>query len=193
MALCHTQGEAFARSCGSMPGCSSSDDCSADEAGLDVYVIMRPFSEFGGPTLKHVPRPVRRGLAEVGVCHYLTAFRTPDGRLLTYDFGPMGGDVHVGLPVDQSSWLSRPANLFRRGQSASIHLAGPEGLASSGPAEVSRSLSTDVSPKQSGTEGQIRERELEALPLHYLHVGRTSLTLEDIREYNRQQSLRWLL
>lgn len=32
-------------------------------------------------------------MVDLGLCHYMTVFKTPDGQLVQFDFGPMGGDV----------------------------------------------------------------------------------------------------
>lgn len=67
-----------------------------DDAGqLEVYVVMRSFTEFGGGLFRRLPAPVRRGVRDSGLCHYMTVFKQPDGSLVQFDFGPKGGDIHV--------------------------------------------------------------------------------------------------
>lgn len=63
--------------------------------GLEVYVVMRSFTEFGGGLFRKLPAPVRRGVRDSGICHYMTVFKQPDGSLVQFDFGPKGGDIHV--------------------------------------------------------------------------------------------------
>jgi hypothetical protein len=36
-------------------------------------------------------------LVDAGICHYMCIFREPTGRMLMFDFGPVGGEVHVDL------------------------------------------------------------------------------------------------
>ena len=64
-------------------------------SGLEVYVVMRSFTEFGGGLFRKLPAPVRRGVRDAGLCHYMTVFKAPDGSLVQFDFGPKGGDIHV--------------------------------------------------------------------------------------------------
>lgn len=35
----------------------------------------------------------REHLVDMGICHYMTVFKTADGQLVQFDFGPLGGDV----------------------------------------------------------------------------------------------------
>jgi hypothetical protein len=34
-------------------------------------------------------------MVDLGICHYMTVFKTPDGKFVQFDFGPLGGDVQV--------------------------------------------------------------------------------------------------
>lgn len=69
--------------------------CTPDNGGLEVYVVTRSFQEFGGRFFRKLPTPVRNGVRDSGLCHYMTVFRQPDGSLVQFDFGPKGGDIHV--------------------------------------------------------------------------------------------------
>lgn len=60
---------------------------------LEVYVVSRPFTEFGGDLIKNLPQEAKDGMVDLGLCHYMTVFKAPDGQLVQFDFGPMGGDV----------------------------------------------------------------------------------------------------
>lgn len=141
-----------------------------DPNGLEVYVLCRPFSEFGGPLFHGLPPGGKEVLTKVGICHFVTAFRTSDGRLHAFDFGPKGGDIDLGVPrLDQHqspsfAWL-RPG-------------FGLGGASAGG----------DQRRRGRGTEGEIREECLSALPAECLYVGRTHLTLSEIREYNSLQN-----
>ena len=66
---------------------------------LEVYVVLRNFQEFGGGVFHRLPEPLRDGLRDTGVCHYMTVFKQKDGTLVQFDFGPSaGGDIHVSAP-----------------------------------------------------------------------------------------------
>lgn len=83
------------RRCASTPALTS---CSNDLAqnGLEVYVAFRPFTEFGGALFAGLPAAVKENLLGLGIAHYMTVFRTPDGRYTQFDFGPQGGrDIYV--------------------------------------------------------------------------------------------------
>jgi hypothetical protein len=68
--------------------------CGAGKCGcLEVYVVSRAFSEFGGPLFRNMTPEMRHSMVDLGICHYMTVFRTPDGRYVQFDFGPHGGDV----------------------------------------------------------------------------------------------------
>ena len=66
---------------------------------LEVYVVLRNFQEFGGGFFHRLPEPLRDGLRDSGVCHYMTVFKHQDGTLTQFDFGPAaGGDIHMSAP-----------------------------------------------------------------------------------------------
>ena len=59
---------------------------------------------------KRLPPSVNDLFVDVGVCHYLTIFKTPSGQLVQFDFGPRGGgDISLG-PADRG----RMARLFKK-------------------------------------------------------------------------------
>jgi len=161
----------------------------AFDAGLEVYVFCRPFTEFGGRTFQRLPQTVKGSLTQIGVCHFLAAVRTREGRVHVFDFGPVGGDVTLGLqspfpkarqqPPAEAPWYS---------------------LACQGPSAPSRDCSVsstafflDNQGQSRGAVGEIRERVLPDLPPNHMYVGRTSLTLREIREYNQLQNSRYEL
>jgi hypothetical protein len=73
---------------------STCSSCGAEACRcLEVYVVSRAFSEFGGAVFNRLTPEMRRYMVDIGICHYMTVFRTPDGRLVQFDFGPQGGDV----------------------------------------------------------------------------------------------------
>ncbi|KAK9817081.1 hypothetical protein WJX72_009238 [[Myrmecia] bisecta] len=82
----------------------------------------------------------------------MTVFRTPDGKLTQFDFGPGGGrDIHVSgseLLSEDRPWGVRPRKCV---------------------------------------PGEIREHQLASLPATHMYLGRTKLSLQDIRSYNDLQ------
>ncbi|CAG9467134.1 unnamed protein product [Pedinophyceae sp. YPF-701] len=116
---------------------------------LEVYVLSRPFEEFGKGV---VPSKIRQDLVEIGICHFMLAFRNPSsGNITQFDFGPCGGDVHK--------------------------VRGPLG------AILNKNKGKEVSAERVAA-GEIRENTLSALPSEHFYVGRTRLTIEDIRAFN---------
>ena len=72
--------------------------CEGDN-GLNVYVVARPIRRSGGQVFRQLSDDVKNSIMQLGVCHYMTVFETTDGRLVQFDFGPTGGDIHKGAPV----------------------------------------------------------------------------------------------
>lgn len=103
------------RRCASTPTLSS---CSSDlgNSGLEVYVAFRPFTEFGGALFAKLPPSVKDNLLGLGVAHYMTVFRTPDGRYTQFDFGPTGGrDIYVSSgALDKLRALDQPKKSGKR-------------------------------------------------------------------------------
>ena len=78
-----------------------------------LQVVQRPFVSFGANIFKRLPSHVHQLFVDVGVCHYMTIFKTPSGQLVQFDFGPRGGgDISLG-PADRG----RMARLFRKNRS----------------------------------------------------------------------------
>eukprot|EP00798_Chlamydomonas_sp_ICE-L_P032468 gene32468-17869_t len=71
-----------------------------------VYVLGRPFNEWGGGIFNNVSPEMREAVLNLGLCHYMVAIKRPCGTVLQYDFGPQGGrDVGTsrsksGLPAE---------------------------------------------------------------------------------------------
>jgi hypothetical protein len=72
---------------------------------MEVYAVTREFQEWGKGLYNRLPTPIRNGLKAAGVCHYMVVVREgPEGDLYSFDFGPVGGDVHgslAGFPKSQ--------------------------------------------------------------------------------------------
>ena len=61
---------------------------------------------------KRLPPSVNRLLLDLGVCHFMTVFKSPSGQLVQFDFGPRGGrDISFGNPSQ-----GRMARLFGKHQ-----------------------------------------------------------------------------
>jgi hypothetical protein len=90
--------------------------CGEDSASnhLEVYVVLRNFQEFGGGFFHRLPEPLRDGLRDSGVCHYMTVFKHQDGTLTQFDFGPAaGGDIHISAPGPLGRVLNKNASRRR--------------------------------------------------------------------------------
>lgn len=111
--------------------------------------------------LPHVPEHLQAGLlADVGCAHYYTVIRRPcDGQLTQLDFGPVGGDIAFApKPAKRGLW------------SWACRVAS----------------CTPLPPR--GTQAEVREVKLNAMPDNYMFVGSTALSLADIRSFNTLQS-----
>lgn len=105
--------------------------CAAACGCLEVYVVSRAFTEFGGGLFRRMTPEMKRSLMDLGICHYMTVFRTPDGKYVQFDFGPKGGDVEkVNGPL--GAWL----RAARRQQQQEQQSSGPGGLRASPSAPV---------------------------------------------------------
>eukprot|EP00887_Chlorella_sp_A99_P005090 scaffold25.g5090.t1 len=130
----------------------------AEGEGLEVYVATRPFQEFAGGLFRKLPKPLRYGVRDAGICHFFTVFRARDGTLHQFDFGPQGGDIHVGHGPFAALGLAKSGGP-----------AGARGRAGPAPRTVT---------------GEVRERRLAALPANHMYVGTTRLSLADVRAFN---------
>jgi len=78
---------------------------------------------------------------DVGVCHYLTIFKTPCGQLVQFDFGPRGGgDISLG-PADRG----RMARLFKKNKCRQV------------PAEIREVKVSTAPPPNHWPEGRCEE------------------------------------
>ena len=140
-------------------GASNTDD-------LEVYVVLRNFQEFGNGIFYKLPAPLRDGLRDSGICHYMTVFKQKDGTLIQFDFGPSaGGDIHVSSPGPLAP-LGRMLNMNKS------------------PASSESDDGIESSPNAKKVDGQVRERRLRRLPDSHMYVGTTNMSLADIRAWN---------
>lgn len=70
---------------------------------LQVYVAARPFTQFGGDLMQRLPGSAKQLMVDIGVCHYMLIFEDTKGGLTMFDFGPVGGDMHVSAPTLQGA------------------------------------------------------------------------------------------
>lgn len=67
--------------------------------------MLRPLREMGGPLVHSLPQCTKDLLKDVGICHYMTVFKAPDGRLL---------QVRQSLLHKRESYVKNPS-VFRVG------------------------------------------------------------------------------
>ena len=174
----HGQQLTAMRKCASTPTLRSLGDLGIDgSGGMEVYVVLRNFQEFAGGIFHRLPRNLRDGVRDSGVCHYMTVFRQPDGSLVMFDFGPSaGGDIHVSRgPLARLLGKSTP-----RRTTTTTTTTTNGGIAS-----VSANTTNTTTPTTTASvAGKVRERKLTALPDCHLFVGRTHLSMTDIRAWN---------
>lgn len=74
--------------------------------------------------MKKLPPDARQHLVDMGICHYMTVFKTPDGQLVQFDFGPQGGDVQKAHgPIATLLRRARAAALAAQQEQQQQHLA----------------------------------------------------------------------
>jgi len=136
-----------------------------EDAGMEVYVALRPLREFGGVMFNSLPLKVKEGLRDVGICHYMTVFKSQaTGECFQFDFGPIGGDV-----AKAGSRVARSARMLAFQDPGLEDVVAGRGRAK-------------------GVRGEIREEKLpEGLPEDSMLIGRTRVTMEEIRSFNSVQ------
>jgi hypothetical protein len=76
-------------------------------------------------------------------------------------------------------------------------LSGPAAFTAFDPATRRATPGTHPAPphpgSSRGTNGEIRERILDELPAAHMYVGRTNLSLDDVRSYNRGHAKQYRL
>eukprot|EP00897_Mesotaenium_endlicherianum_P004825 jgi/Mesen1/4370/ME000221S03498 len=158
---------ALQESCGSetRPGDSSSRTACGSES-WDVYVCYRPLREVPGDFYSRLPPHVKTSLRDLGVCHFMTIFKSSSGQLVQFDFGPRGGDIVMDFPG--SSRSRRRCN----SKMACIQQLQRENITI-----------------YAGPKGEIREEQLEMLPETAIYIGPSSANLHTVRQLNAGQNL----
>lgn len=81
-----------------------------DASNMEVFVVARPFLERGMDIVRRHP-----SLAlQVGICHFLTVFKTRNGGLYQFDFGPSGGR-YIQAQRGPIAWLLNEDDQGRTG------------------------------------------------------------------------------
>jgi len=119
----------------------------------------------------------REHMVDMGICHYMTVFKTPDGQLVQFDFGPTGGDVQKAHgPLATLLRRAHAAALQARTDAADLSTALPVAVAGAGSADFSTlgnasSSSSSSSSSSIGDSGRgmVHSPSAPMLPLASLH------------------------
>lgn len=146
--------------------CSS---CSGGRCNcLEVYVVSRSFTEFAGPVMRRMHPDVRERMVEMGICHYMTVFKTADGELVQFDFGPLGGDVQKAHgPL--ATFLRRARAAAQQQQQQQQTLAAATAIASSSSSSGDQT-GADTS-SSSSSRGMVHSPSAPSLPLASLDLA----------------------
>ena len=140
---------------------------------LEVFIGTRLFRECGGPIGRRLPIQFKEFARTCGACHYLVLFRSSDGSMVRFDFGPTGGDV-FGNPFG--------IRLPRLGSKTNTNCVPGEIREIQVPSE-------HVFPHQTHRIYWVIYVQVTELPADYVYVGTTNLQLEDIYRFNSEQSI----
>lgn len=136
---------------------------------LEVYVVSRSFSEFAGPVMKRLHPEARDQLVDIGICHYMTVFKTPDGQLVQFDFGPLGGDVQKAHgPLATFLRRARAAAQKQQFQDAVVAAAAASATSSDN-SMVRQAAATNSS--SSGDRALVHSPSVPSLPMASLDLA----------------------
>lgn len=147
--------------------CSS---CSGGRCScLEVYVVSRSFSEFAGPVMKRLHPDTRQHLVDMGICHYMTVFKTADGQLVQFDFGPLGGDVQKAHgPL--ATFLRR-ARAAAQKQQLDAATAATAAAAAATAATPASSMAVQQPAGSSSSRGMVHSPSAPSLPMASLDLA----------------------
>lgn len=154
-------------------------------------MVSRSFSEFAGPLIKKLQPEQREHLVDMGICHYMTVFKTADGQLVQFDFGPLGGDVQKAHgPLATFLRRARAAAQKQQLDAAAAATAAAAAAASS---SGSSSACSGLAVEQSGGNGRgmVHSPSAPSLPMASLDLaahggGEVALAfLESANDSNR--------
>lgn len=135
----------------------------------------------------------REHMVDMGICHYMTVFKTPDGQLVQFDFGPTGGDVQKAHgPLATLLRRAHAAALQARTDAADLSTASPAAVAGAASADVSTlgfASSSSSSIGDSG-RGMVHSPSAPMLPLASLHQevcgpGRAAAQQASVKEHKK--------
>lgn len=151
--------------------CSS---CSGGRCScLEVYVVSRSFSEFAGPVMKRLHPDTRQHLVDMGICHYMTVFKTADGQLVQFDFGPLGGDVQKAHgPL--ATFLRRARAAAQKQQLDAVTAATAAAAAAAATAATpasSMAVQQPAGSSSSSSRGMVHSPSAPSLPMASLDLA----------------------
>ena len=152
------------------------DELDARERGgtgsAEVYVVSRPFQEWGKGIFSALPNGARQALLTAGVAHFMLVYKDlKTGQMQQFDFGPVGGDVHDRLFALTGGKTYRSSE---RGARDTVYAM----------TRGSAQKQHKARRKSSCVQGDIRETSLRTLPKNAFLVGTTHLSLDDIKNFN---------
>lgn len=149
--------------------CSS---CSGGRCNcLEVYVVSRSFTEFGGPVMKRLQPEAKEQLVDLGICHYMTVFKTADGQMVQFDFGPLGGDVQKAHgPLAAFLRRARAASQKQQAQDAAS-AAAAVAVAAAAAASSSHGGPAIEQPAGSSGRGMVHSPSAPSLPMASLDLA----------------------
>lgn len=134
---------------------------------LEVYVVSRSFSEFAGPIMKRLHPDAREHLVDMGICHYMTVFKTADGQLVQFDFGPLGGDVQKAHgPL--ATFLRRARAAAQKQQ---LNAATAATAAAASASSATAGLAVEQSEGSSSGRGMVHSPSAPSLPMASLDLA----------------------
>jgi hypothetical protein len=119
---------------------------SSHGARSEVYVAARPFTEFGGDLMQRLSPEAKLLMVDAGVCHFMVIVKQPSQQMVQLDFGPIGGDVHVGGMPQTLQTASATASALNR--TAAEALSGSQDRAASQKKRKSKAVPGEVRVKQ---------------------------------------------
>jgi hypothetical protein len=119
--------------------------------------------------MKRLHPEARDHLVDIGICHYMTVFKTPDGQLVQFDFGPLGGDVQKAHgPL--ATFLRRARAAAQKQQLQESVIAAAAAATSSDSSSM-RQAAAASSSSSSGGKGLVHSPSVPSLPMASLDLA----------------------
>jgi hypothetical protein len=123
--------------------------------------------------MKRLHPEARDQLVDIGICHYMTVFKTPDGQLIQFDFGPLGGDVQKAHgPL--ATFLRRARAAAQKQQLQDSVVAAAAAAATSSDSSMVRQAAAAISSggsSSSGGRGLVHSPSVPSLPMASLDLA----------------------